>query len=77
MGNHIEIVFGPTLYFIPINCNSNFIRLSQLEYTQLEGEMVSYISFVFCLTKFHVGETYVLYNVIGAVPYRLNQFVRR
>ena len=33
MANHIRIVFGPTLYFIPINRNRNFIRLSELALT--------------------------------------------
>ena len=33
MGNHNRIVFGPTLYFIPINRNRNSIRLLELAHT--------------------------------------------
>ena len=38
MGNHIRIVFGPTLYYIPINRNINFIRLSELAHTAWRGD---------------------------------------
>ena len=33
MGNLIRIVFDPTLYFVPINRNRNFKRLSELAHT--------------------------------------------
>ena len=74
MGNHILIVFGPELYFIPINRNWNFIRLSELAHTTWRGD-VHYIFIVFGITKFHVEETYVWWNVIGALLCRLNQSV--
>ena len=60
MGRHISIAFGPTLYFLPTNHNRNFIRLSELARTQLEGAMGRNISIVFGPTEFHVEKTYVL-----------------
>ena len=38
MGNHIRIVFHPTLYFILLNWNINFVRLSQLAHSAWRGD---------------------------------------
>ena len=59
MGNHIRIVYDPTLYFIQINCNTNFIRLSELAHTAWRGDG-HYISIVFSPTKLYVKENVCL-----------------
>ena len=79
MGNHIRIVSGPTLYFIPINRTGNFIRLSQLAHTAWRGDG-HYISIVgiqpnFMLKKRMSGKTWLEQYHTGRInPYVATTF---